>query len=70
MFSRGVVRPLSQAKRVIDVLSNVIKPGRLERMKDVLEKRTNRFTLVLENTVDTQNASACLYVLICSHTYV
>lgn len=46
--------------RLIDLLRNSVKPGRVNRIEEVLLGRTARVTMLLENLTDPANASACI----------
>ncbi len=46
--------------RAIEVLSKCVTTERIQKIDYVLEKRTSRIRLVLENITDPHNQAACL----------
>ncbi len=51
---------LQQKQQLIAALSDYVTPQRLQRMKQVLEKRTRHLCLVMEDIYQSHNASAVL----------
>ncbi len=51
---------LQQKQQLIAALSDYVTPQRLQRMKQVLEKRTRHLCVVMEDIYQSHNASAVL----------
>ena len=51
---------LKEKRELVNLLSNYVTDARLNKMKDVLSRRTRYLTLVMEDIYQAQNASAVL----------
>ena len=57
---RGAPLHLEEPGKIAEHLATFVTPERIERLKDVLERRTRTLTCFLENVFDPHNVAACV----------